>query len=997
MNDKIVVRGAREHNLKNVTLELPRDKFVVLTGVSGSGKSTLAFDTIYAEGQRRYVESLSAYARQFLGLMEKPDVDSIEGLSPAISIDQKTTSHNPRSTVGTVTEIHDYLRLLYARAGTPHSTLTGKPVSKQSPSEITDRVLRYPDGTKAMILAPVVRGRKGEYRKVFTDLKKEGFARVRVDGVLYELEEAEKLKLEKYEKHDIDLVIDRVSLRSSDRARIAESIELALRKGEGLVRVFFPEESRDDIFSEKFACPEGGTVIEEMEPRYFSFNNPYGACPVCTGLGSRFEFDPDRVIEDDRLSIAEGAITPWKARDGETIHYWDRLKALAEHLEFDLKTPWRDLSAEVKKAIMYGVDKPFEVVYKRGGKETFRFKAEFEGVITNLDRRYKDTESEFIREKLSELMIERPCPNCNGTRYKPEVLAVRIAGVNIAEVSRLSVVDAKRFFEGMQSGAAMPVATELLTRHGVKLESLAPAKDVGELSGFGDEIAKPILREVLARLSFLENVGLEYLMLERSANSLSGGEAQRIRLATQVGSGLTGVLYVLDEPSIGLHPKDNERLLKSLKRLRDLGNTLIVVEHDEETIREADWVVDLGPGAGIHGGHIVAQGTPADIASSPESITGMYLRGERFVAIPDKRRKGNGKKLRVVGATEHNLRDVTLEIPLGTMTVISGPSGSGKSTLVHDILHAVLAKELNRAKTNAGKYRRIDGLEHLDKVIEIDQSPIGRTPRSNPATYTGVFTDIRDLFTRTPESRKRGYGPGRFSFNVKGGRCEACGGDGVVKIEMNFLPDIYVPCEVCKSARYNKETLEVKYKQKSISDVLNMTVEEGLEFFSSIPNIHKKLQLLHDVGLGYVKLGQPSTTLSGGEAQRIKLASELAKRATGKTIYILDEPTTGLHFEDVRRLLEVLQRLVEAGNTLVVIEHNLDVMKTADWIVDLGPEGGDRGGEIVVIGTPEEVAQHPTSHTAAYLKHALEVTPRALIEVTAPKGKRKLEVAAAAD
>jgi excinuclease ABC subunit A len=995
MNDKIVIRGAREHNLKDFTVELPRDQFVVLTGVSGSGKSTLAFDTIYAEGQRRYVESLSAYARQFLGLMEKPDVDSIEGLSPAISIDQKTTSHNPRSTVGTVTEIHDYLRLLYARAGTPYSTLTGKPVSKQSPSEITERVLKYPDGTRAMILAPVVRGRKGEYRKVFTDLKKEGFARVRVDGVLYELEEAEKLKLEKYEKHDIDLVVDRLALRESDRARISESIELALRKGEGLVRVFLPDDNKEELFSEKFACPEGGSVIEEMEPRYFSFNNPYGACPVCTGLGSRFEFDPDRVIEDDRLSIAEGAITPWKGRDGETIYYWDRLKALSEHMKFDLKTPWRDLPQPVKHAIMYGVDEPFEVVYKRAGKETFRFKAEFEGVIVNLDRRFKDTESEYIREKLGELMIERPCPSCNGTRYKPEVLAVRIAGMNVAEASRLSVLEAKRFFEAMQNGAALPVAKELLQRHKVKLETVKDPVEVHELNGFGDEIAKPILREVMARLSFLENVGLEYLMLERSANSLSGGEAQRIRLATQVGSGLTGVLYVLDEPSIGLHPKDNERLLKSLKRLRDLGNTLIVVEHDEETIREADWVVDLGPGAGVHGGHIVAQGTPKDIASSDDSLTGAYLRGERFVAIPPQRRRGNGKKLRVVGAQEHNLRDVTLEVPLGTLTVITGPSGSGKSTLVHDILHAVLAKELNRAKTTPGRYKRMDGLEHLDKVIEIDQSPIGRTPRSNPATYTGVFTDIRDLFTRTPEARKRGYGPGRFSFNVKGGRCEACGGDGVVKIEMNFLPDIYVPCEVCKGARYNKETLEVKYKGKSISDVLNMTVEEGLEFFSSIPTIQKKLQLLSDVGLNYVKLGQPSTTLSGGEAQRIKLASELSKRATGKTIYILDEPTTGLHFEDVRRLLEVLQRLVDAGNTLVVIEHNLDVIKTADWIVDLGPEGGDRGGQIVATGTPEEVAEHPSSHTSRYLKHALETTPATLLEIAPKKGKKKLEALAA--
>jgi excinuclease ABC subunit A len=996
MNDKIVVRGAREHNLKNVTAVIPRDQFVVITGVSGSGKSTLAFDTIYAEGQRRYVESLSAYARQFLGLMEKPDVDSIEGLSPAISIDQKTTSHNPRSTVGTVTEIHDYLRLLYARAGTPYSTLTGRVVSKQSPSEITERVLSMPDGTKAMILAPLIRGRKGEYRKIFTDLKREGFARVRVDGIIYELDEAEKLKLEKFERHDIDLVVDRLVLRESDRARIAESIELALRKGEGLVRIFLPDLGRDDLFSEKFACPEGGSVLEDMEPRYFSFNNPYGACPTCTGLGIKHEFDADRIIGDDRLSIAEGCITPWKGREGDTIYYWERLKALSEHLAFDLKMPWKDLPQEIQKAVLYGVKGSFEVVYKRGNKENFKFKAEYEGVIPNLERRFKDTDSEYMREKLSEMMIERPCPACAGSRYKPEVLAVRIAGMSIAEAGRLGVLEAKRFFEALQNGAALEVGRELRSRHAIKLESLTEAltEEVTELSGFNAQIAAPILREVLSRLSFLENVGLEYLSLQRSANSLSGGEAQRIRLATQVGSGLTGVLYVLDEPSIGLHPKDNERLLGTLKRLRDLGNTLLVVEHDEDTIREADWVLDLGPGAGVHGGFIVAEGTPQDIASSQPSLTGQYLRGERFVAIPEVRRKGNGKKLRVIGAKEHNLQNVNLEIPLGTLTCITGPSGSGKSTLITDILHAVLARELNRAKTNPGSYSRIDGLEHLDKVIEIDQSPIGRTPRSNPATYTGVFTDIRDLFTRTTEAKKRGYGPGRFSFNVKGGRCEACGGDGVVKIEMNFLPDIYVPCEVCKSARYNKETLEVKFKGQSIADVLNMTVEAGLEFFQNIPTINRKLQLLVDVGLTYVKLGQPSTTLSGGEAQRIKLASELAKRATGKTIYILDEPTTGLHFEDVRKLLEVLHRLVEAGNTLVVIEHNLDVIKTADWVVDLGPEGGDRGGQIVVVGTPEEIAQHPSSHTARYVKAILE---SGIKIAPLPKLKSKKKMAVAAD
>jgi excinuclease ABC subunit A len=989
--DKIVVRGAREHNLKDITLELPRDKFIVMTGVSGSGKSTLAFDTIYAEGQRRYVESLSAYARQFLGLMEKPDVDAIEGLSPAISIDQKTTSHNPRSTVGTVTEIHDYLRLLYARAGTPYSTLTGRKVEKQSPSEITERLMRREEGTKAMILAPIVRGRKGEYRKIFADLKKDGYARARVDGTIYELDEAAKLKLEKYEKHDIDLVIDRLVIKESDRSRISESLELALRKGEGLARVLFPDLEIEELYSEKFACPEGGAVLEELEPRYFSFNNPYGACPTCTGLGTKYEFDAERIIGDDRLSIAEGAITPWKGRDGETIYYWDRLRALSEHLGFDLKLPWKDLPANIQHTIMHGLDEPFEIVYKRNGKETFRFKGEYEGVIPNLDRRFKDTESEYIREKLGELMLEKPCPSCAGSRYKPEVLAVRVAGLNVAEVGRFSVLEAKRFFQAMSESNAVPVGAELLKRHKIKLETVAEPKEINELNGFGSQIAAPIIREVLSRLSFLENVGLEYLSLDRSANSLSGGEAQRIRLATQVGSGLTGVLYVLDEPSIGLHPKDNERLLVTLKNLRDLGNTLIVVEHDEDTIRHADWVVDLGPGAGIHGGHIVSEGTPNHIANDPDSLTGAYLRLEKFVPIPEKRRKGNGKFLRVKGAKEHNLKNVSVAIPLGTMTVITGPSGSGKSTLVHDILHAVLAKELNRAKTTPGRFESLVGLENLDKVIQIDQSPIGRTPRSNPATYTGAFTDIRDLFTRAPEARKRGYGPGRFSFNVKGGRCEACSGDGTVKIEMNFLPDIYVSCEVCKGARYNKETLEVKVKGKSIAEVLDMTVAEGLEYFANIPSVQRKLQLMQDVGLDYIKLGQSSPTLSGGEAQRIKLASELSKRATGKTIYILDEPTTGLHFEDVRKLLEVLQRLVEAGNTLVVIEHNLEVIKTADWIVDLGPEGGDRGGEIVTEGTPEEVAKHKTSHTSRYLKHALENTPSAKVIKT----KGKLEKLAA--
>jgi excinuclease ABC subunit A len=993
--DNIVIRGARAHNLKNVSLSLPRNQLIVLTGVSGSGKSTLAFDTIYAEGQRRYVESLSAYARQFLGLMEKPDVESIEGLSPAISIDQKTTSHNPRSTVGTVTEIHDYLRLLYARAGTPYSTLTGQVVAKQSPSEITDRILGRPEGTRAMILAPLVRGRKGEYRKMLTDLKKEGFARVRIDGVIYEIAEAEKLKLEKYEQHDIDLVVDRITLKESDRARVAESIELAISKSEGLVRVFLPESNEDLLFSEKFACPQGGSVIEDMEPRYFSFNNPYGACPACTGLGKKMEFDPELMVPDTSLSVAEGAIAPWKGQD--KVYYWDRLKALADYLEFDLKTPWLALDPKHQQAILHGLPEPFEVVHRHQGKETMRYQAEFEGVIPNLGRRYKETESDWMREKLAEFMHERPCPACAGSRYKPEVLAVRVAGLSLAEVSRFSVTEAKRFFSALVEGEAVALGAELLTRYRIVLPALAPAKQVGELSGFGAQVAAPIVREVLSRLSFLENVGLDYLMLERSANSLSGGEAQRIRLATQVGSGLTGVLYVLDEPSIGLHPKDNERLLATLKRLRDLGNTLIVVEHDEDTMREADWLVDMGPGAGIHGGEVVSEGTPAQVAADPASLTGAYLRHERFVALPKTRRRGNSRWLRVRGAREHNLKEVDLNIPLGTFSVITGPSGSGKSTLVHDILHAVLARELNHAKTAPGRYGSIEGLEFLDKVIEIDQSPIGRTPRSNPATYVGLFTDIRDLFTRAPEARKRGYGPGRFSFNVKGGRCEACEGDGTVRIEMNFLPDIYVPCEVCKGARYNRETLEVKIKGKNIAEVLDMTVDEGYDFFQNISNLERKLKLMQDVGLNYLRLGQSSPTLSGGEAQRVKLASELGKRATGKTIYILDEPTTGLHFEDVRKLLEVLQRLVDTGNTLVVIEHNLDVMKTADWIVDLGPEGGDRGGLIVCEGTPETIAAHPTSHTARFLAQALAFEGQRALATSKSKSKTRAKELVAGD
>ena len=944
----LVIRGARAHNLKNVSTTLPRNSFIVFTGVSGSGKSTLAFDTIYAEGQRRYVESLSAYARQFLGLMDKPDVDSIEGLSPAISIDQKTTSHNPRSTVGTVTEIHDYLRLLFARAGTPHCPICGRVIEKQSASEIVDRLLETLSEQRAFVVAPLVRGRKGEYKKLFEGLKKEGFARARVDGEVQTLDEALRLNLEKYEKHDIDVVVDRLKISAGDRTRMAEAVELALQKGEGLMRVFLPDLGRDEVFSERFACPEHGTALEELEPRAFSFNSPYGACTHCTGLGSRSEFDPALIVPDDELSISEGAIAPWSQGrgDGNKVFYWDRIKALSDHLGFDLKTPWGELPPSVQTTLLGGSRDAIEVVYRRGDRETMRFNVEFEGIVPNLERRLREATTDYAREKLEAFMSLVPCPKCHGTRYKPEILSVTVAERNIAELSGMTVLDARRFFAEL----ALPEP--------------------------GSTVAAPIMREVGARLGFLENVGLDYLTLDRSANTLSGGEAQRIRLATQVGSGLTGVLYVLDEPSIGLHPRDNSRLLQTLLRLRDLGNTLIVVEHDEETMRAADYLVDLGPGAGIHGGEIVAEGPPDTLMQDPISLTAAYLRGDKKIEMPSKRRGGNGRTIKIVGATEHNLQDVSVELPLGTLTCITGASGSGKSTLVHRILHASLAKQLYRAKEMPGAHRALHGTEHVDKVIEIDQSPIGRTPRSNPATYTGIFTEIRDLYTRAPEARKRGYKAGRFSFNVKGGRCEACKGDGTVKVEMYFLPDIYVPCEVCKGARYNRETLEVKIRGKSISEVLAMTVDEGVGFFENIPNIARKLQLMQDVGLGYVKIGQPSPTLSGGEAQRVKLASELGKRSTGKTLYILDEPTTGLHFEDVRKLLGVLQRLVDGGNTLVVIEHNLDVVKTADWLIDLGPDGGSRGGHVVAEGTPETVAIHPKSSTGEYLRGIPEIQAR---------------------
>jgi excinuclease ABC subunit A len=946
LNSPIIIRGAREHNIKNISLELPRNRFIVFTGVSGSGKSTLAFDTIYAEGQRRYVESLSAYARQFLGLMDKPDVDAIEGLSPAISIDQKTTSHNPRSTVGTVTEIHDYLRLLYARTGIPHCHICGRVIEKQSATEVVDQVLKLPAGTRILILAPVVRSRKGEYRKLLVDLAKEGFARARVDGEIVELAKAAQVKLERYEMHDIEIVVDRAIVREENRGRLAESIELALERGNGLLRIAFTDETRPElVFSENFACPEHPEVIlEELEPRSFSFNNPRGACPVCTGLGTRREIVPELVVPDATLSISNGAISPWSRgkTDNSQVLYWDRLRALADHLGFDLKTPWKDLPDEAREAVLYGSKEPFEVVYRRGGRETMRFTTEFEGVITNLQRRYEETDSESMREWIEGYMTLRPCPSCKGSRLKPEILAVTVGGRNIAEISGLTVLEAQAWTESL------------------------------ELTDRDAMIARQILKEIRSRLGFLAAVGLDYLSLDRAANTLSGGEAQRIRLATQVGSGLTGVLYVLDEPSIGLHARDNGRLLETLKALRDLGNTLIVVEHDEETMWTADHIVDMGPGAGIHGGEIVAQGAPDEIAAHRSSLTGAYLRREKVIPLPGTRRPRGNKSIVVRGARQHNLQNIDVEIPLGVFSCITGASGSGKSTLVHDILHAALAKKLYRAKETIGLHDRIEGMEHVDKVIEIDQSPIGRTPRSNPATYTGVFTEIRDLFTRSPESRKRGYKAGRFSFNVKGGRCEACKGDGTVKIEMVFLPDVYVPCEVCKGARYNKETLGVKIRGRSIAEVLDMTVDEAAGFFENIPAIARKLELLQDVGLGYLKLGQPSPTLSGGEAQRIKLASELGRRATGKTLYILDEPTTGLHFDDTAKLLNVLQRLADGGNTLVVIEHNLDVVKTADWIIDLGPDGGDRGGLVVATGTPEEVARVKSSHTGRFLSRILD-------------------------
>ena len=940
MQENIIVKGARANNLKNIDVTIPRDKLVVMTGVSGSGKSSLAFDTIYAEGQRRYVESLSSYARMFLGQMDKPDVDYIEGLSPAISIDQKTTSKNPRSTVGTVTEIYDYLRLLWARAGTPHCPNCGKEIRQQTIDQIIDQVLALPEGTRIQVMAPVIRGKKSEHAKVFEDAKRSGYVRARVDGSLYELDE--EIKLEKNKKHSIEIIVDRLIIRPDIRQRLTDSVETAAKLSGGLVIVNLLREEKDLSFSQNYACEDCGISMEELTPRMFSFNNPFGACPTCTGLGNQLKADPALMIQDGGKSILDGAIqaSGWNNIRGDGISrmYFD---ALSKKYKFSLTEPWNSLSDEAKNIILYGTKgETLELHYDQPrGKGVL--KQAFEGICNNIERRYKETQSDASRKELEELMSECPCPDCQGRRLRKESLAVTVGEKNIYEFTTLSVEDALIWMDGLT-----------LTEQQML-------------------IADRILKEIRSRLGFLKSVGLGYLTLARSAGTLSGGESQRIRLATQIGSSLMGVLYILDEPSIGLHQRDNDKLLATLKNLRDLGNSLIVVEHDEDTMRSADYLIDIGPGAGVHGGQVVAAGTPVEVMANPDSLTGQYLSGKKKIEVPAVRRPGNGKVLKVIGAAENNLRHIDVEFPLGTFTVVTGVSGSGKSSLVNEVLFKRLGAELMRMKVRPGKCDRIEGIEQLDKVVNIDQSPIGRTPRSNPATYTGLFNDIRDLFASTQEAKSRGYGQGRFSFNVRGGRCEACSGDGLLKIEMHFLPDIFVPCEVCKGRRYNRETLEVRYKGKNIADVLDMTVDEALDFFSALPKLKKRLQTLQDVGLGYVKLGQPSTELSGGEAQRVKLATELSKQATGKTIYILDEPTTGLHSDDVRKLLEVLQRLVDAGNTVVVIEHNLDVIKCADHLIDLGPEGGDGGGTIVVTGTPEEVAACSASFTGQYLKRML--------------------------
>ncbi|MDR2770774.1 MAG: excinuclease ABC subunit UvrA [Clostridiales Family XIII bacterium] len=951
MTKDLIIKGANEHNLKNIDVRIPRDRMVVLTGLSGSGKSSLAFDTIYAEGQRRYMESLSSYARQFLGQMDKPDVESIEGLSPAISIDQKTTSHNPRSTVGTVTEIHDYLRLMYARIGVPHCPVCGREITGQSVDRMADGLLELPEGTRLTLLAPVIRQRKGEHEKVLERIRKEGFTRVRADGEIRELD-GEEIKLEKNFKHSIEIVTDRLILKPGIEGRLAESIELTLaHSSDGLVTALIGRKDGKDgkgeeerILSTRLACPEHGEGIAEMEPRMFSFNNPYGACPACNGLGFIRHIDPDLIITEKHLSIPGGALGNIFASVEFSGFYRQMIDALAAEHGTDLRLPFRDLPANFREELLYGTGKRrLQYVYtSRNTGAKSHMNHPFEGVIPNLERRYRETSSEYIKEKMEQYMSLRPCETCAGKRLKPEVLAVTVGGKNIAALSELSIRDSLAFIDGLR------------------------------LSEKDAAIAQQILKEIRARLRFLINVGLDYLNLARAAGTLSGGESQRIRLATQIGSGLVGVLYILDEPSIGLHQRDNARLLAALRRLTDLGNTLIVVEHDEETMYAADHIIDIGPGAGIHGGELVAEGTAEDIKACETSITGRYLSGRECIAVPERRRPGNGAALTIVGAAENNLKGVDVRFPLGTFICVTGVSGSGKSSLVNEILYKALAHDVNRARAKAGKHERIDGVEHTDKVIAIDQSPIGRTPRSNPATYTGVFTPIRELFSRMPEAKVRGYDKGRFSFNVKGGRCEACSGDGIIKIEMHFLPDVYVPCEVCKGRRYNRETLEVKYKGKNIFDVLDMNVSEALGFFKNIPLIVRQLETLEEVGLGYIKLGQPSPQLSGGEAQRVKLASELSKRSTGKTVYILDEPTTGLHFADVAKLITVLDKLVDGGNTVIVIEHNLEVIKRADHIIDLGPEGGDRGGEVIAVGTPEEIAATPGSYTGNFLISALQ-------------------------
>ena len=960
--EKLIVRGAREHNLRNVDVELPRESLVVITGLSGSGKSSLAFDTIYAEGQRRYVESLSAYARQFLGLMEKPDVDAIEGLSPAISIEQKTVSRNPRSTVGTVTEIYDYLRLLWARVGTPHCPTCGEPVIRQSASQIVVRLMELDEGTRIEVLAPLVRGRKGEFRELFERARKEGFVRVRVDGETYDL--AEPPKLNRYENHDIAVVVDRLVVREKDRDRIADSVETALRTGGGVLEIAEHRGKGDPLthlFSEQYACVNCGTSLPELEPRQFSFNSPYGACEECGGLGTRKEVNADLLVADGSISILEGVILPW----GEPSGHLRRsvIPGLAEAYEFDPNAPWGDLREDVRQALLHGSGTmKIRFPYKAGsGKFKGHYEDRWEGVVANVARRYQETKSDAVRSQLEDYMSTLPCTACGGSRLKPESLAVTVGGRSLGDIVELPIAEACAFFD------TLPVEGREPKGNG-KPRAGKRAKSNGEAPPLSAEIAGPILKEVGERLRFLRDVGLDYLTLGRAAGTLSGGEAQRIRLATQIGSRLVGVLYILDEPSIGLHQRDNGRLLETLQRLRDLGNTVIVVEHDEDTIRMADHVVDLGPGAGRHGGEVVVSGTLDDVLAEERSLTGAYLRGDRRIPVPEARRPVDpGRRLVVRGASGHNLRRLDVAIPLGVFTCVTGVSGSGKSTLVNETLYHALARHFYRSKVVPGHHDAIDGLDLVDKVIDVDQSPIGRTPRSNPATYTGLFTPIRDLFANLPESQMRGYGPGRFSFNVKGGRCEACSGDGLVKIEMHFLPDVYVPCDVCRGRRYNRETLDVYYKGSNIADVLDMTVAEALEFFDAVPRIKAKLETLADVGLGYIHLGQAATTLSGGEAQRVKLATELSKRSTGNTLYILDEPTTGLHFEDVRVLLEVLQRLVELGNTVVVIEHNLHVIKTADWVVDLGPEGGAGGGRIVVEGTPEDVAAYAKSYTGEHL------------------------------